>query len=284
MLGDRLPIRVGVNTGEVVASANADAGGDFLLTGDAVNVAARLVQQGRSPGGWWPASGLPGAGGRVRLRRDRGGRGQGQGRCRFRPPKVLGGRTASRAAPAPIVGRDADLAQLRARRAARVRRAPAYLVDVVAPAGVGKTRLLEAFVDAPRATDGRMSLVATAQCLPYGQRLTFWPLRAILFDVRAARTRRPTKRCVQGSPSGSPTPATSTPTTAELLAGDDRRGRSREPTIGSRCFAAWRDTFVELAAERRWSLVIEDLHWSSDSLLDLVEYDHSSRAATCRSL
>ena len=42
-LGERLPIRLGVNSGEVVASRDAGAG-DFLMTGDAVNVAARLQQ------------------------------------------------------------------------------------------------------------------------------------------------------------------------------------------------------------------------------------------------
>ena len=42
-LGERLPIRLGVNSGEVVASRDAGAG-DFLVTGDAVNVAARLQQ------------------------------------------------------------------------------------------------------------------------------------------------------------------------------------------------------------------------------------------------
>src|SRR6202158_5191246 len=40
-LGDRLPIRLGINTGEVVA-ARESATGDFPLSGDAVNVAARL--------------------------------------------------------------------------------------------------------------------------------------------------------------------------------------------------------------------------------------------------
>src|SRR6266487_2671444 len=42
-LGDRMPIRIGVNTGEVVAAVDLSAG-DFLVTGDAVNVAARLQQ------------------------------------------------------------------------------------------------------------------------------------------------------------------------------------------------------------------------------------------------
>ena len=43
-LGDALPIRLGINTGDVIASSDAGAGGDFLITGDAVNTAARLQQ------------------------------------------------------------------------------------------------------------------------------------------------------------------------------------------------------------------------------------------------
>src|SRR5579872_3507322 len=42
-LGARLAIRFGISTGEVVASRDQSAG-DFLITGDATNVAARLQQ------------------------------------------------------------------------------------------------------------------------------------------------------------------------------------------------------------------------------------------------
>src|SRR5260221_8693442 len=43
LLSGRLAIRFGVSTGEVVASRDQSAG-DFLITGDATNVAARLQQ------------------------------------------------------------------------------------------------------------------------------------------------------------------------------------------------------------------------------------------------
>ncbi|MEA2545888.1 MAG: hypothetical protein QOI09_1161, partial [Chloroflexota bacterium] len=47
VLGSSLPIRLGLNTGEVVAGPDAVAGSDALITGDAVNVAARLQQRAR---------------------------------------------------------------------------------------------------------------------------------------------------------------------------------------------------------------------------------------------
>src|SRR5262249_38629984 len=43
VLGERIRIRCGIATGEVVASRDPSPG-DFLVTGDAVNVAARLQQ------------------------------------------------------------------------------------------------------------------------------------------------------------------------------------------------------------------------------------------------
>ena len=46
-MGGRLPTRTGVNTGEVVAGD--PAGGQAFVTGDAVNIAARL-EQAAAPG------------------------------------------------------------------------------------------------------------------------------------------------------------------------------------------------------------------------------------------
>ena len=40
----RLGVRIGVNTGEVLAPTSAHAGGQFIVSGDPVNVAARLEQ------------------------------------------------------------------------------------------------------------------------------------------------------------------------------------------------------------------------------------------------
>ena len=47
--GVRLSVRIGVNTGEVLAPVGARAGGQFLVSGDPVNVASRL-QDAADPG------------------------------------------------------------------------------------------------------------------------------------------------------------------------------------------------------------------------------------------
>src|SRR4029450_2456040 len=82
----------------------------------------------------------------------------------------------------PSTGRDDALAHLDPvpGRAFTDRRP--FLVSLVAPAGAGKTRLVEEFLHRlpalwPDAT------VAIAQCIPYGQRVTYWPLRALLIRL-----------------------------------------------------------------------------------------------------
>src|SRR5438874_1635034 len=55
------------------------------------------------------------------------------------------------------------------------------LVSIVAPAGTGKTRLVEEFLGRLAPEEGFQ--VAFARCLPYGQSLTYWPLRGLLSDL-----------------------------------------------------------------------------------------------------
>jgi class 3 adenylate cyclase len=142
-LGERLPIRLGVNTGDVVAS-RSDSGDDFLVTGDAVNVAARLQQAAE------PWSILCGArtvrAARVQFRfgpeRHVDAKGKAGG-VLAREALASAGASSART---PLFGRDADLAQLElvARRAFDEQRP--FLVSVIAPPGTGKTRLLEEFL------------------------------------------------------------------------------------------------------------------------------------------
>ena len=271
-LADQLPVRIGVNTGEVVASRDPSAG-DFLITGDAVNVAARL-QQGAEP--WSIVCGERTAraahaaftfGAAV----DVDARGKS---APLRAVPVVG--TAARPrARTPLIGRTDDLEQLElaARRAFRDRRP--FLVTVMAPPGVGKTRLLEEFVDRlPTVAPGAQ--VAIAQCVPYGRRLTYWPLRGLLLsliglpeDAQPGAILQATGAWLRAREVESPDDV------AEALA--STFGASDADVDRTTLFGAWR-TAVEAAARHSpLLLVFEDLHWSSDSLLELVESVMHSR-------
>jgi len=265
-LGNRIAIRLGLTTGEVIATRDPEAS-EFLVTGDPVNTAARL-QQGADA---WAIL----AGERTAL--------AASARYVFGEPLLVEAkgkarRIAARPLESPIarsdtptrrrlVGRNDDLVQLRlaANRAFHERRP--YLASIVAPAGVGKSRLLEEFLDGLDAG----AAVAVAQCLPYGQRLTFWPLRAILLsilglasDASPDAVRDSLEAWLAGA--GESEAGHTADLIAATIGAAEVEGGDRLAMAG-----AWR-RLVELVAERTpLVLVIEDLHWSSDSLLDLVE-------------
>ena len=268
-LGPQQPVRIGVNTGEVVATRDS-AASDFLITGDAVNVAARLQQMAEP---WTILCGERTA----RAARDRFTLGQpteiaAKGKQQpIRAQPLLGRGGEATSVRSPLIGRDDDLAQLElvARRAFGDRRP--FLVSLIAPAGTGKTRLVEEFLDrlpaiAPAAT------VAIAQCLPYGQRVTYWPLRALLVRLVGLKeeagpetVREEIRRWLQDRGVESPERV------ADLLAATIGAG---EPEVIDRAalFAAWRTAIEVAGRQAALVLVFEDLHWSSDSLLDLVEF------------
>ena len=268
-LADRLPIRIGINTGQI-ASGHPAGAASVLVTGDAVNVAARLQQQAE------PWSILIGD-------RTAAAAGQGfdlgpavelvaRGRSATVGARELLGRRVSKATEASFVGRENDLAQLEllARRAF-VEGRP-WTVTLVAPPGTGKSRLLTEFLDGISASAPAPTL-ALARCLPYGQRLTYQPMQDVLLtiiglaeDATPSEVLTSTRAWLEraGAPDGQ--------RTSELLAATVGLAAPHNPAVGSDLFAAWR-TLIETAA-RRQPLVVafEDLHWSSDSLLDLIDH------------
>ena len=270
-LGTRLAVRFGISTGEVVAAADASAG-DFLVTGDTVNIAAR-IQQAAEP---WQVLATERTAHAAAAAFEFGPESTVEAKGKSAPLVVQEARTrrerpARLPVRAPMLGRDADFEQLQlvARRAFGEKRP--WLVSLVAPAGTGKTRLLEEFLDhlAGQASPPR---VATAQCLPYGQQLTYWPMRQVLFNLTGASEDAPAEEIrasVRQWLAG--LGVEDAERVAELLAATVGAGAEEAPDRNF-LFAAWR-TAIE-AASRAAPLVVvfEDLHWSSESLLDLVEF------------
>ena len=164
-----------------------------------------------------------------------------------------------------------ELAQLALLRTAVLEDRRPQLVSIIAPAGTGKTRLLEEFLARLDPADGFR--VATARCLPYGETLTYWPLRGLLEGLLGgAFSRERVVAAFARAGSG----AEDAERLAELVLatlGVEREGQNDRGSI----FGAWRLLVEAVAREAPRIIVFEDLHWASESLLDLVEHVMSPR-------
>jgi class 3 adenylate cyclase len=264
LFGGRLAIRIGVNTGDVVIGRPRE--GSSFVTGDAVNVAARL-EQAAAPGeilvGERTARAVRGAfelddEQTVEAKGKRGGvpaRRLRRALSLMRPRGVGGLRRA-------FVGRDADLERLhRAFRECAARREPA-VVTVVGEAGVGKTRLVRELWER-LADETPEPLRRTGRCLPYGRGITYWPLGEILKEHLGILESDEPER-VRAQLAG-----------REILGltlGLDVAGDLHPLAARDRLQEAWVEVLEELTAERPVVALVEDLHWAEDPLLDLLEH------------
>ncbi|MGZ8651950.1 MAG: ATP-binding protein, partial [Actinomycetota bacterium] len=263
--GVAIQVRIGVNTGEVVAGDPGD--GKAFVTGDAVNVAARLEQHAE------PGQVLLGEA-TYRLLRDA---------VDAEPvePLELKGKTDRVAAwslagvrevtsavrrrlDSPMVGRERPLAQLRQAFDAAEGDDACQLFTLLGSAGVGKSRLVEEFLS----TLGGRAEVLRGRCLPYGEGITYFPVvEAIKQAAGLADFDLPdvveSKVC-------------------SVLEGDDHQElvcRHVSQLMGVAEAAAGEDTFWAIrrffeasARDRPLVLVFDDIHWGETTFLDLVEH------------
>ena len=261
-----LGVRIGVETGDVVAGAGSQE--STLVTGDAVNVAARL--EGAAKAGEI-LIGL----GTVDLVRDAVEvepleplelKGKADPVPAFRLVSVRAGALGrKRRGDVPMVGRERELAVLRQsfERAAIDR--TAQLFTVFGSAGVGKSRLVREFLE-----DAEIgATIRRGRCLPYGEGITYWPVVEIvrasagieeLDNADQARARL--DRLVGDWPE------------AHLIAQRIAQLAGLEPSGSPQeeIFWACRKLLELLARDRPLVAVIEDVHWAEPTLLDLIEH------------
>lgn len=272
ILGEAFQLRIGVNTGEVIAT-NDSSSSDFLVTGDAVNVSARL-QQSAAPGEIMAGERTATAARNAfafeesRLIEVKGKR---------QPLRVFplkGKQQVRKTERPPLVGRKQDLLQLALLQSRALEEQRPQLVSIVAPAGTGKTRLLEEFLKRLDPDDG--FLTATVRCLPYGQTLTYWPMRGLLQGLLdSAEITRPA--IVQVFMQGGYKTDDATRLADLILTTLGIEGESMATQDRESIFTAWRLLIESFAKQAPRILVFEDLHWASDSLLDMVEHIISLR-------
>jgi class 3 adenylate cyclase/tetratricopeptide (TPR) repeat protein len=261
-----LSVRIGVDTGEVVAGD--PSAGQTLVTGDAVNTAARLETSAK------PAQILIGAA-TYRLVRDAvqaepmkplSLKGKGEPVAAYSLRDITPGAEAhTRRLDAPIVGRDRELARLRqAYEQAVADRAP-QLFTVLGAAGVGKSRLIAEFL---AGVQGEATILR-GRCLPYGEGITYWPIGEI---VRQAAE-------VSDRDSGDDAVAkirrlASREREADVVASRvaSAVGLDGETASQEELFWAIRKLLEALAADGSVAILFEDIHWAESTLLDLIEH------------
>jgi class 3 adenylate cyclase/tetratricopeptide (TPR) repeat protein len=263
--GATLATRIGVNTGEVVAG---EPGLDQrLVTGDAVNVAARLEQNAK-PGEILlgdPTYRLVRAAVSVEAVEQLTLKGKADRVPAWRLLEVDPGAPGwVRRLDSPLVDREEELRVLLDQFERTVSARSCQIVTAIGSAGVGKSRLSGELVTH---LSGR-ALVARGRCLPYGEGITFWPVVGALRDIAAiGESDTPTEaaakvgRLMEGSPDG----ALVEERLAPLL------GPGDEVAI-QETFWAVRKLFEHVGSQMPLVLVLDDIQWGEHTFLDLVEY------------
>jgi class 3 adenylate cyclase len=266
--GVRLVVRTGINTGEVLAG---DPGaGQAFVSGDSVNVAARLEQEA-------PPGEILLSGSTLRLVRDAVDvepveplalKGKPEPFPAFRLVSVdaVGGGIARRSGEA-LVGRSEELSQLEQACERAVDQRRCWMVTVMGEPGVGKSRLVDAFADlvSPRTT------ILRGRCLSYGTGITFFPAAEIVAQVIGSGEEDTSEEIRDKIES-----AVADPDDGPLVATRLLRmlGLGTEDSQGAPEEIYWAVRKLLESAARHVPVVavIDDIQWAEPALLDLLEH------------
>jgi hypothetical protein len=252
----RIEIRTGVNTGEIVAGD--PSAGQRLVTGDAVNVAARLEQAAQ------PGEVLIGQETYLLVRdaveaapvEPLSVKGKTGELTPLRLLSVVSGAAGfARRFESPLVGRAHELELLRQAYRRAVDEQSCHLFTVLGSAGIGKSRLTQEFVGG----HAEAATVLTGHCLSYGEGITYWPLVEILEQLGSEQK---LVELLEGEED-----AQAIVNSVFVAVGHAEGLSSPEETPW-----AVRKLLEALAREQPLVLVLEDLQWAEPTFLDLVDH------------
>ena len=263
LFGDRLALRIGVNTGDVVVGRPRE--GSSFVTGDAVNVCARF-EQAAMPGeilvGERTVAAVRGAfefaeSAVVEAK----GKPDGVA-CRrlVRALSLMRPRGVGGLEPV-FVGREGEFDLLRAAYGRVAGEGEPQLLTILGDAGVGKTRLVRELWQWLSATSPQ-PLLRTGRCLSYGDGITYWPLGEVLREHLAILD-SDAPEIVLGR-----------------LGGRDGLGftlgfappaEMHPLTVREHIYDAWVELLQEFVDDGPAVILIEDVHWAEPELCALLE-------------
>ena len=263
-IGDRLRMRIGVNTGTIVVGR--EVAGRSVSLGDPMNVAARLqAHAGENQI-------LIGAETRAQLARRVRTESAGELELRGRIAPMPAYRLVSFDADDPtafphaertLVGRRRELGLLTVAFERAAARGAVEFVSLFGDAGAGKSRLLSEL--AARYAERTRPMVG--RCLSYGEGITYWALNEVIRravgigeDDSLEERRRKLAAAVADDPDG--------PAIARQLSQLVGLDPVDEP--GEQAAWAVRRLLELVAADGPVIVVFDDLHWAENVLLDLI--------------
>ncbi len=288
-VGANFALRVGINSGEVLAGRVGDG---YTVIGDPVNVAARL--QGAAEPGTVTVGEVT-----HRLTRraieyveleplELKGKAEPVPAWEAVRAVVRGRATRAAASSTPLIGRRDETDRLLGLFEQVVTEERPHLVTVIGQAGVGKSRLLRELTLRVGESD-RPPAVRLGSCPAYGAGLAYWALAEIVrgtfqivdtddAGVAWRKLHGGIEDLVAGSeteePPGRLAAALGRPLGIEPPGGSGLDGGEAEDPqqMRERLFSAVR-TLIE-AASRREPMIfaVEDIHWADEGMLDLIEY------------
>ncbi len=269
--GIELRNHIGVNTGEVIAG---DASlGQRLVTGDAVNTAARLEQAAG------PREIVLGAL-TYRLARDQIEveaippltlKGKAEPVAAFRLIAVRGPQAERASLTTPFVGRAAEMDRLEMTLLEVAATRSCELLTVIGEAGVGKSRLIREF--ATRASARERSQVLRGRCLPYGDGVTFWPIAEIVRSAAGINDEDPLDvalakiaEIARGVAGRTDDPTAVVDRVAAAI------GLSTTQFPGPELFWGIRKLLEAIASRRPLVAIVDDIHVAAPTFLELLDH------------
>jgi class 3 adenylate cyclase/tetratricopeptide (TPR) repeat protein len=274
-------MRVGVNTGEVLVGA-LRAGGDYTAMGDVVNTANRLQAAAR------PGEVLVGPATFVATRRTVRYEALEPVAAKGREELVPVWRADAAVAPpgyrpernrARLVGREPELGLLCHSVENAIRNARASLLLLLGEAGVGKSRLAEELAN--HADETHNALILEGRCVPYGEANVWWPVADALRHGCGIRSSDPEERAVELARTSVCIALGEGASQAEVdrvhqgllyLMGYESELRGIDPARARGDAIDAVVTYAEqFSAHRPVIVVLSDLHWADDLVLELID-------------